>query len=59
MKLDQDTPWFLNLYRCERCEHIWEDEWSCMCNDRCPRCHLEMSPVVSLVWSPWEGRLTA
>lgn len=30
--------WFLNLYRCERCERIWTDEWSCMCDDDCPHC---------------------
>jgi hypothetical protein len=23
------------------------DEWTCICNDRCPKCHLESSPVSS------------
>jgi hypothetical protein len=30
--------WFLNLYKCDRCRRRWADEWSCMCDDTCPRC---------------------
>ena len=30
--------WFLNHYLCDRCEVPWTDEWSCMCDDDCPRC---------------------
>jgi predicted nucleic acid-binding Zn-ribbon protein len=30
--------WFLNRYQCYRCELVWEDEWSCMCDDDCPHC---------------------
>ena len=30
--------WFLNLYKCDRCRRRWADEWSCMCDDECPRC---------------------
>ena len=30
--------WFLNFYRCDRCERVWTDEWSCTCDDECPRC---------------------
>lgn len=29
---------FLNHYTCERCRRRWADEWSCMCDDSCPRC---------------------
>ena len=25
--------WFLNFYRCDRCNKTWTDEWSCMCDD--------------------------
>ncbi len=36
--------WFINHYLCERCQNKWEDEWSAMCEDDCPRCgarHME------------------
>lgn len=39
--------WYLNEYRCERCLTEWEDEWSCMCDDRCPNCDLEHAPYRS------------
>jgi hypothetical protein len=37
--------WYRNQYRCARCDHEWEDEWSCMCDDDCPSCDARhMSP---------------
>lgn len=37
--------WFLNRYDCDRCGQSWIDEWSCMCDDDCPRCGARhMSP---------------
>jgi hypothetical protein len=40
--------WFLNLYKCERCRRRWADEWSCMCDDTCPRCGAQdMTPYES------------
>ncbi len=46
--MDNDTPeWFLNVYYCEECDKEWEDEWSCMCNDRCPSCDTEVEPSYS------------
>lgn len=30
--------WFRNHYVCGRCDSVWTDEWSCMCDDDCPRC---------------------
>ncbi|MFN3348765.1 hypothetical protein [Pseudorhodoplanes sp.] len=37
--------WFLNHYECDRCGYGWTDEWSCMCDDDCPRCGARhMSP---------------
>jgi len=40
--------WFLNHYLCERCDSSWSDEWSCMCDDDCPRCGARhMSPFKS------------
>jgi len=37
------APWYRNDYRCE-CGEEWSDEWSCMCNDRCPGCNKEIEP---------------
>ena len=43
-----EEGWFRNYYRCERCGHEWEDEWSCMCDDDCPECGARhMSPYKS------------
>jgi hypothetical protein len=39
---------YLNAYECS-CGYYWEDEWDCMCDDRCPRCNLSCSPIESLV----------
>jgi hypothetical protein len=40
--------WFLNFYRCERCDRRWTDEWSCTCDDKCPRCGAQdMTPFRS------------
>lgn len=37
--------WFLNYYTCDRCKCTWTDEWSCTCDDDCPRCGARhMSP---------------
>jgi hypothetical protein len=36
--------WFLNLYRCKRCERRWADEWSCRCHDDCPYCGASATP---------------
>ena len=43
---DKDA-WFLNHYRCPDCKEEWEDEWDCMCNDRCPVCNAEIEPYSS------------
>jgi len=40
--------WYLNHYQCARCGYTWTDDWSCMCDDDCPRCAARhMSPVTS------------
>ncbi|NVN87891.1 MAG: hypothetical protein HXX15_17575 [Rhodopseudomonas sp.] len=40
--------WFLNHYKCDRCGRRWTDEWSCMCDDECPRCGArDMTPYDS------------
>jgi len=31
-------------YKCSECGHEWEDEWDCLCNDRCPICSAEIEP---------------
>lgn len=39
--------WLRNTYQCSECDERWDDEWDCMCNDRCPACDTEMSPIAS------------
>jgi predicted nucleic acid-binding Zn-ribbon protein len=29
---------FRNFYRCYRCGHEWQDVWSAIADDDCPRC---------------------
>ena len=38
---------YLNKYECAACEVGWEDEWSCGCDDECPRCGQAISPYDS------------
>ena len=37
------TPWYRKYYRCSN-GHEWQDEWDCLCNDRCPECNEETEP---------------
>ena len=37
-------PWYRKFYRCSECGEEWEDEWDCLCNDRCPQCNAEIEP---------------
>lgn len=40
--------WYLNTYECSECGGVWEDEWSCMCDDECPNCGAsDHSPIDS------------
>lgn len=34
---------YLNHYRCP-CGTEWDDQWNCMCNDKCPKCNKEIEP---------------
>jgi hypothetical protein len=36
--------WFNKYYRCTECETEWQDQWSSLCNDRCPKCQTEIEP---------------
>jgi hypothetical protein len=42
---------YLNYYQHEDCPEqpgvAWTDQWSCMCNDRCPACNAEITPFRS------------
>ena len=33
--------WYRKYYRCI-CGHEWQDEWDCLCDDRCPVCNTSM-----------------
>lgn len=36
--------WFLKYYRHDECRIAWSDEWSCACDDKCPKCRAEIEP---------------
>jgi len=38
---------FRNYYECTHDGTRWQDEWACMCNDRCPTCNVETEPHFS------------
>ncbi len=47
-KRDDQVAWYLNKYECSNCDAVWDDEWSCMCDDECPNCGAsDHSPVAS------------
>lgn len=45
---DEPIKTYHNWYKCPRCNHEWEDEWDCGCDDDCPECGCRhISPVKS------------
>jgi hypothetical protein len=48
--LDQQVmaQWFEKYYHCPICDTEWTDEWSCLCNDKCPNCNAEIEPFDSV-----------
>lgn len=46
-KPEPEQPLFRNFYRHDQCDAEWEDQWSCMCNDSCPKCGAEIEPYES------------
>jgi predicted nucleic acid-binding Zn-ribbon protein len=45
--------WYLNKYKCEDCGAVWEDQWSCSCDDECPECSVDHSPYNSVDMSAY------
>lgn len=39
-------PTYQNYYKCD-CGTEWQDEWDCMCDDRCPVCNTSTQPYDS------------
>lgn len=44
---EPESQRYLNHYRCPYCQIDWQDEWDCGCNDRCPSCRREITPMAS------------
>jgi hypothetical protein len=42
------AEWYERFYVCSECNTAWTDEWSCVCNDRCPECDCETQPMSSI-----------
>ena len=38
---------FVNRYYCRECDQSWEDHWSCGCDDECPECGRDFTPIES------------
>ena len=47
-EIEEPESLFRNFYHCDECGHDWEDEWSCMCDDDCPKCGARH-------WSPYKS----
>lgn len=45
-----DDNQFLNFYKCPDDATEWTMVWSCMCDDRCPKCNAEIEPYMSEDW---------
>lgn len=44
---EEDEERYTNHYLCPNDNTRWDDDWSCMCNDRCPTCDAEIEPYAS------------
>lgn len=44
---DEYQRWYLNHYYCEDCDLDWTDEWDCQCDNECPNCGADYTPVRS------------
>jgi len=42
------TRLYENHYRCEDCNVEWSDVWDCQCDDECPTCGTDYTPVRSV-----------
>lgn len=47
-KEDEEPNSFINHYFCPDCDHLWQDEWSCFCDDECPKCNKVYTPYKSI-----------
>lgn len=54
--LDVFDPVFLNKYECVECPNEWESYWDCECDDDCPTCGDNYSPVISEEIEPDDER---
>jgi hypothetical protein len=45
-------PAFQNVYQCDDCGVTWDDVYSCGCDDECPECGRDYSPVGSTEIAP-------
>jgi hypothetical protein len=50
---------YINFYRCPDDETVWVMNWSCMCDDRCPKCNHEIEPYKSEALAGGQSRENA
>jgi len=47
--------WYIKYYKCSDCGCEWQDEWDCLCDDKCPNCNTSMSPYNhDVIEDDWE-----
>lgn len=44
---DVEETEYVNKYQCTSCGEEWEDTWTCMVDDECPKCGTIMTPYGS------------
>ena len=47
-KTKEESNSFINYYFCPDCDHLWQDEWDCTCDDKCPKCNKAYTPYKSI-----------
>ena len=45
--IEENESRYTNHYLCPDDNTRWDDDWSCMSNDRCPTCNHEIEPYAS------------
>jgi len=44
------THWFFMAYLCEDCDIYWQDKWTSITDDDCPKCGKNSMPIEVSDW---------
>jgi predicted Zn-ribbon and HTH transcriptional regulator len=45
---EENEPMLLISYKCPKCQHEWQEEWTSACDSECPEC--ETDNIEALDW---------